>query len=96
MKILQDRQSESVLDPEPRLANDIVLLLDDLYQLKPREEYNMENAPLFTIEEKNLILLARFAHGESLQSVADRFGTTRVLVRQLESNYMKILKGENK
>jgi DNA-directed RNA polymerase sigma subunit (sigma70/sigma32) len=56
----------------------------------------MENASLFTVEEKNMILLARFAHGESLQSVADRFGTTRVLVRQLESNYMKILKGENK
>jgi DNA-directed RNA polymerase sigma subunit (sigma70/sigma32) len=56
----------------------------------------MENASLFTVEEKNLILFARFANGESLQSVADRFGTTRVLVRQLESNYLKILKGENK
>jgi DNA-directed RNA polymerase sigma subunit (sigma70/sigma32) len=56
----------------------------------------MENAPLFTVEEKNLILLARFGNGESLQSVADRFGTTRVLVRELESNYLKILKGEDK
>jgi hypothetical protein len=28
----------------------------------------METSPLFTVEEKNLILLARFAHGESLQS----------------------------
>jgi DNA-directed RNA polymerase sigma subunit (sigma70/sigma32) len=56
----------------------------------------METSPLFTVEEKNLILLARFAHGESLQSVANRFGTTRKLIRQLESNYLKILKGENK
>jgi DNA-directed RNA polymerase sigma subunit (sigma70/sigma32) len=55
----------------------------------------METARLFTIEEKNLILLARF-NGESLKSVADRFGTTRVLIRQLESNYIKRLKGENK
>jgi DNA-directed RNA polymerase sigma subunit (sigma70/sigma32) len=54
----------------------------------------METSPLFTVEEKNLILLARFAHGESLQSVANRFGTTRKLIRQLESNYMKIMKGE--
>jgi DNA-directed RNA polymerase specialized sigma subunit len=54
----------------------------------------MENAPLFTVEEKNMILLARFAHGESLKVVADRFGTTRVLIRQLESNYIKRLKGE--
>jgi DNA-directed RNA polymerase sigma subunit (sigma70/sigma32) len=56
----------------------------------------METSPLFTVEEKNAILLARFAHGESLQSVANRFGTTRKLIRQLESNYLKILKGENK
>jgi DNA-directed RNA polymerase sigma subunit (sigma70/sigma32) len=56
----------------------------------------METARLFTVEEKNLILLARFAHGESLQSVADRFGTTRILIRQLESNYIKRLKGETK
>jgi DNA-directed RNA polymerase sigma subunit (sigma70/sigma32) len=56
----------------------------------------METSPLFTVEEKNLILLARFAHGESLQSVADRFGTTRKLIRQFESNYIKIMKGENK
>ena len=48
----------------------------------------MENAPLFTVEEKNAILLARFAHGESLQSVANRVGTTRKLSRQLESKYM--------
>ena len=54
----------------------------------------METSPLFTVEEKNLILLARFAHGESLQSVADRFGTTRKLIRQVESNYIKIMKGE--
>jgi DNA-directed RNA polymerase sigma subunit (sigma70/sigma32) len=54
----------------------------------------MENAPLFTIEEKNLILNARFVHRESLQSVADRFGTTRKLIRQVESNYIKIMKGE--
>jgi transcriptional regulator with XRE-family HTH domain len=52
----------------------------------------METARLFTIEEKNLILLARFAHGESLQSVADRFGTTRVLIRKLESDYMNRFK----
>jgi DNA-directed RNA polymerase sigma subunit (sigma70/sigma32) len=52
----------------------------------------MEKAPLFTVEEKNLILLARFAHGESLQSVADRFGTTRKLIRQIESNYMNRFK----
>jgi transcriptional regulator with XRE-family HTH domain len=52
----------------------------------------MENAPLFTVEEKNLILLARLANGESLQSVADRFGTTRVLIRQLESNYINRFK----
>jgi DNA-directed RNA polymerase sigma subunit (sigma70/sigma32) len=62
----------------------------------------MENAPLFTVEEKNAILLARFAHGESLQSVANRFGTTRKLIRQLESKYMDRFKkahtpqGENK
>jgi DNA-directed RNA polymerase sigma subunit (sigma70/sigma32) len=56
----------------------------------------METSPLFTVEEKNLIILARFAHGESLQSVANRFGTTRKLIRQLESNYIKIMKGENK
>ena len=56
----------------------------------------MENAPLFTVEEKNLILNARFVHGKSLQSVADQFGTTRKLIRQLESNYLKIMKGENK
>jgi DNA-directed RNA polymerase sigma subunit (sigma70/sigma32) len=54
----------------------------------------METSPLFTVEEKNLILNARFVHGESLQSVANRFGTTRKLIRQLESNYMKIMKGE--
>jgi DNA-directed RNA polymerase sigma subunit (sigma70/sigma32) len=54
----------------------------------------MENAPLFTVEEKNLILNARFVHSESLQSVADRFGTTRKLIRQVESNYIKIMKGE--
>ena len=54
----------------------------------------MENAPLFTIEEKNLILTARFVHGYSLQKVADQVGTTRVLIRQLESNYIKRLKGE--
>ena len=54
----------------------------------------METSPLFTVEEKNLILNARVVHGESLQSVADRFGTTRKLIRQLESNYMKIMKGE--
>jgi len=56
----------------------------------------MENASLFTVEEKNLILNARFVHGKSLQSVADQFGTTRKLIRQLESNYLKIMKGENK
>ena len=54
----------------------------------------MEKAPLFTVEEKNLILFARFVNGESLQSVAKRFGTTRVLIRQFESNYLKRLKGE--
>jgi DNA-directed RNA polymerase sigma subunit (sigma70/sigma32) len=62
----------------------------------------METSPLFTVEEKNAILLARFAHGESLQSVANRFGTTRKLIRQLESKYMDRFKkahtpqGENK
>lgn len=54
----------------------------------------METSPLFTVEEKNLILFARFVNGESLQSVADRFGTTRKLIRQFESNYLKRLKGE--
>ena len=49
---------------------------------------------LFTQLEVNQILVARF-NGESLQSVADRFNTTRVLIRQLESNYIKRLKGEN-
>jgi hypothetical protein len=29
-----------------------------------------------------------------LQSVADRFGTTRKLIRQVESNYIKIMKGK--
>ena len=48
---------------------------------------------LFTQLEVNQILVARF-NGESLQSVADRFGTTRVLIRQLESKYIKRLKGE--
>lgn len=54
----------------------------------------METARLFTVDEVNRILNARFVHGESLKVVADRFGTTRVLVRQLESNYIKRLKGE--
>ena len=54
----------------------------------------MEKAPLFTVEEKNSILHARFVNGESLKSVAKRLGTTRVLVRQFESNYLKRLKGE--
>ena len=48
---------------------------------------------LFTQLEVNQILVARF-NGESLQSVADRFGKTRVLIRQLESKYIKRLKGE--
>jgi DNA-directed RNA polymerase sigma subunit (sigma70/sigma32) len=56
----------------------------------------MEKAPLFTVEEKNSILFARFVNGESLQSVANRFGTTRKLIRQFESNYLKRLKGEDK
>jgi DNA-directed RNA polymerase sigma subunit (sigma70/sigma32) len=56
----------------------------------------METARLFTIDEVNRILNARFVHGESLKVVADRFGTTRVLIRQLESNYIKRLKGETK
>ena len=54
----------------------------------------METARLFTVDEVNRILNARFVHGESLKIVADRFGTTRVLIRQLESNYIKRLKGE--
>ena len=54
----------------------------------------METARLFTVDEVNRILNARFVHGESLKVVADRFGTTRVLIRQLESNYIKRLKGE--
>jgi len=54
----------------------------------------METARLFTIDEVNRILNARFVHGESLKVVANRFGTTRVLIRQLESNYIKRLKGE--
>lgn len=54
----------------------------------------METARLFTVDEVNGILNARFVHGKSLQSVADQFGTTRILIRQLESNYIKRLKGE--
>ncbi|CAB4179361.1 RNA polymerase sigma-70 region 4 [uncultured Caudovirales phage] len=54
----------------------------------------METVRLFTIDEVNGILSARFVHGYSLQKVADQFGTTRVLIRQLESNYIKRLKGE--
>jgi DNA-directed RNA polymerase sigma subunit (sigma70/sigma32) len=54
----------------------------------------METARLFTVDEVNRILNARFVHGDSLQSVADQFGTTRVLIRKLESNYLKRLKGE--
>jgi DNA-directed RNA polymerase sigma subunit (sigma70/sigma32) len=54
----------------------------------------METARLFTIDEVNQILNARFVHGKSLQSVADQFSTTRVLIRKLESNYLKRLKGE--
>jgi DNA-directed RNA polymerase sigma subunit (sigma70/sigma32) len=54
----------------------------------------METARLFTVDEVNRILNARFVHGDSLQSVADQFGTTRVLIRKLESNSLKRLKGE--
>ena len=54
----------------------------------------METARLFTVDEVNRILNARFVHGKSLKIVADEFGTTRVLIRQLESNYIKRLKGE--
>jgi DNA-directed RNA polymerase sigma subunit (sigma70/sigma32) len=54
----------------------------------------METARLFTVDEVNRILNARFVHGESLKVVAERFNTTRVLIRQLESNYIKRLKGE--
>ena len=47
----------------------------------------MDTPHPFTLEEVNQILVARF-NGESLQSVANRFNTTRVLIRQLESKYM--------
>lgn len=53
----------------------------------------METINPFTTDEVNRILNARF-NGESLQSVADRFNTTRVLIRTIESNYIKRLKGE--
>jgi len=47
----------------------------------------------FTVDEVNRILNARF-NGESLQAVADQFNTSRIVIRQLESNYMKRLQGE--
>ena len=47
----------------------------------------MDTIHPFTTDEVNRILNARF-NGESLQSVADRFNTTRVLIRRIESKYM--------
>ena len=48
----------------------------------------METIHPFTKYEVHQILNARFK-GESLQIVADRFNTTRVLIRRVESEYMK-------
>jgi hypothetical protein len=51
----------------------------------------MDTPHPFTLEEVNAILVARF-NGESLQSVADRFNTNRVLIRRIESKYMNRFK----
>ena len=47
----------------------------------------MDTIQPFTDYEVHQILNARF-NGESLQIVADRFNTTRVLIRRIESQYM--------
>lgn len=53
----------------------------------------METQSLFTQLEVNQILVARF-NGESLQSVADRFNTTRELIRSIESKYIRHIERE--